>query len=37
MLAQIRFGTLPQHIETGRLRGTALEEETCEICNLLSR
>ncbi len=33
MLAQIRFGILPLHIETGRFRGTALEERTCQICN----
>ncbi len=32
-LAQIRFGILPLHIETGRFRGTALEERTCQICN----
>ncbi len=33
ILAQIRFGILPLHIETGRVRGTALEERTCQICN----
>ncbi len=33
MLAEIRFGILPLHIETGRFRGTALEERTCQICN----
>ncbi len=33
MLAQIRFGILPLHIEIGRFRGTALEERTCQICN----
>ncbi len=33
MLAQIRFGILPLHNETGRFRGTALEEGTCQICN----
>ena len=33
LLAQIRFGTLPLHIETGRFRGTILEERTCQICN----
>ncbi len=32
MLAQIRFGILPLHIETGRFRGTALKERTCQIC-----
>ncbi len=33
MLTQIRFGILPLHIETGRFRGTTLEERTCQICN----
>ena len=33
MLAQIRFGTLPLHIETGRFRGTIPEERTCQVCN----
>ena len=33
MLAQIRFGTLPLLIETGRFRGTILEERTCQVCN----
>ncbi len=36
MLAQIRFRILPLHIETGRFRGTALEERTCQMCNLQS-
>ncbi len=36
MLAQIRFDILPLHIETGKFRGTALEERTCQICNSLS-
>ncbi len=30
MLAQIGFVILPYHIETGRFRGTALEERTCQ-------
>ncbi len=33
MLAQIRFGILPLHIETGRFKGTALEERIWQICN----
>ncbi len=33
ILAQIRFGILPLHIETMRFRGTALDERTCQICN----
>ncbi len=33
MLAQIRFGILPPHIETGWFRGTGLEERTCQIWN----
>ncbi len=33
MLVQVRFGILPLHIETGRFRGTALGERTCQICN----
>ncbi len=33
MLAQIRFGILPLHIEIERFRGTTLEERTCQICN----
>ncbi len=33
MLSQIRFGILPLHIETGRFRGTELEERACQICN----
>ncbi len=33
MLDQISFGILQLYIETGRFRGTALEERTCQICN----
>ncbi len=32
LLAQIRFGILPLHIETGRFRSLNLEERTCKIC-----
>ena len=32
LFAQFRVGILPLHIETGRFRGTALEERLCLIC-----
>jgi hypothetical protein len=31
--AQLRFGILPIHIETGRFTRKPLEERTCNICN----
>jgi hypothetical protein len=31
--AQLRFGILPIHIETGRFTRKPLEERTCKICN----
>ncbi len=33
LLAQIRPGTLPLHVETGRFRDTKVENRTCMICN----
>ena len=33
LLAQIRFGILPLHIETGRFKATKLEDRKCMICN----
>ncbi len=33
MLAQIRFGILPLHIELCKFRGTKLEERFCQICD----
>ncbi len=33
LLAHIRSGTLPLHIETGRFRVTKVENRTCLICN----
>ncbi len=33
LLAQIRFGILPLHIEMGRFRSLNLKERTCKICN----
>jgi hypothetical protein len=32
-LAQLRFGILPIHIETGRFTRKPIEERTCKICN----
>jgi hypothetical protein len=32
LLAEIRFGILPLHIETGRFRNVKVEERLCEIC-----
>ena len=34
VLAQIRFGTLPLHIETGRFSNTKLEDRKCYFCDL---
>ena len=31
-IAQIRFGILPLHIETGRFRGLDLKYRTCHVC-----
>ena len=33
VLAQIRFGILPLHVETGRFVNKKLEERRCEICH----
>jgi hypothetical protein len=33
VLAQLRLGILPLHIETGRFVNTKLEDRTCKICN----
>ena len=33
-LSQIRFGILPLTVETGRYRGTPLEERLCICCSL---
>ncbi len=33
LLAQIRSGTLPLHVEMGRFRDTKVENRTCMICN----
>ncbi len=33
MFSQFRAGILPLHIETGRWRGTPLEERLCNVCN----
>ena len=33
-IAQVRTGTLPLRIETGRFRNLKIEERLCEICNL---
>ena len=33
VFAQIRFGILPLHVETGRFVNKKLEERTCEICH----
>ena len=34
VLAQIRFGVLPLHIETGRFNNTKLEDRKCFFCDL---
>ena len=33
LLAQLRLGILPLHIETGRYNQTAVEDRLCNICN----
>lgn len=33
LLAQIRLGVLPLHIETGRFESKQIEERVCKICN----
>ena len=33
MLAQLRIGILPLHVETGRYSNTKLEDRICKICN----
>jgi hypothetical protein len=34
VLAQIRYGILPLHVETGRFNNTKLEDRKCYVCNL---
>lgn len=34
LMAQLRFGILPLHVETGRFRNTKLEERICSLCQL---
>jgi hypothetical protein len=34
VLAQIRFGILPLHVETGRFVNTKLEDRKCYVCHL---
>ena len=33
LLAQLRTGVLPLHIETGRFQNKKLEDRVCNICN----
>ena len=33
VLAEIRLGILPLHIETGKFNNTKLEDRHCNICN----
>ncbi len=33
LLAQLRLGILPLHLETGRFRNKKVEERTCLICD----
>ena len=33
-MAQLRFGILPIHVETGRFRNTKLEDRICTLCQL---
>ena len=33
LMAQFRIGILPLHIETGRFRGTPLEQRICSMCS----
>ena len=33
LMAQFRIGILPLHVETGRFRGTPLEQRICFMCN----
>ena len=33
ILAQLRIGTLPLEIETGRWKGVEIERRTCQLCN----
>jgi len=34
LIAQLRLGILPIHIETGRFRGTKLEDRICQLCDI---
>ncbi len=33
LIAQLRLGILPIHIETGRFRGTQLDDRICQLCD----
>ncbi len=33
IIAQLRLGILPIHIETGRFRGTQLDDRICQLCD----
>ncbi len=33
LIAQLRLGILPIHIETGRFRGTRLDDLICQLCD----
>ncbi len=33
LIAQLRLGILPIHIETGRFRGTQLDNRICQLCD----
>jgi hypothetical protein len=34
LIAQLRLGILPIHIETGRFTGTKLEDRICQLCDI---
>ncbi len=33
LIAQLRLGILPIHIETGTFRGTQLDDRICQLCD----
>ncbi len=33
LIAQLRLAILPIHIETGKFRGTQLDERICQLCD----
>ncbi len=33
LIAQLRLGMLPIHIETGRFKGTQLDGRKCQLCD----